>query len=88
MSKVNCKCGNQISDVSDPCRAKGRLVSDIALEANSECGCAIDVITHGIDVWECEECGGVAFGNHKDMGIVWYRPDDKPEKRLMERATK
>lgn len=86
MGKVNCKCGNQISDVADPCINKGWLVSDIALDVHGE-ECCVDVIQHGVDVWECRECGALAFGKHKDNGIIWYYPESKPEQPLMERAT-
>jgi len=85
MGKVNCKCGNQISDVACPSYYKGWLLSDIGYDMLEECD---DIIPSSIDVWECRDCGAIAFGNHKDNGIIWYHPEEKPTESLMDRATK
>lgn len=85
MGKLNCRCGNQISSVCSPCSDTGILVSDISLDYEAiEDSCSI--ITIGIDVWECKDCGSIAFGNHEDNKMRWYRPDEKPEQSLMVRA--
>lgn len=85
MSKVNCKCGWQISNVVSPSHNNGWLISDLALEFEDQKD-SCEIMEIAIDVWECSQCGRIAFGNHKDRGVVWYTPDEKPEQTLIDRA--
>jgi hypothetical protein len=87
MGKLNCRCGNQISDVCSPCSEKGWLIDDVSLE-NEVIDESANVIIVAVDVWECRDCGSIAFGNHKDNTVRWYRPDEKPEQSLMARANR
>jgi hypothetical protein len=86
MGKVNCKCGTQISDVGYPCSQKGWLMSDISQDFEGQKD-ACEIMQMSIDVWECLNCGAIAFGNRKDNGLRWYYPIEKPALALMEMAS-
>lgn len=76
MGKLNCPCGNQLSDVGDPSRNKGWVLRDIDLEKDN-----VDPIGDGVDLWECHDCGRIAFGNNIDSTVKWFLPESgKPEK--------
>ncbi len=88
MSKVNCRCGWQISNVCSPSINNGWLMSDIALDfPEDEKKDSCEIMDMCIDVWECRECGAIAFGKKKSNDVVWYYPEEKPAQALMERAT-
>lgn len=76
MSKVNCPCGNEISNVCSPSINNGWLLSDLDLEKMEETIESIDIVTVARDVWECHECGSIAIGNNTDNTIKWYSPKD------------
>jgi|APSaa5957512535_1039671.scaffolds.fasta_scaffold07228_4 hypothetical protein len=70
MGKLNCKCGNTISDVSSPCDYVGWLMSDRAAEDSNA------VHIEGCNsVCECNSCGRIAVDNGKSGGVVWFTPD-------------
>jgi len=76
MGKLRCPCGSQLSNVISPSRNNGWLLRDVDLEKENA-----DPIGDGVDVWECFDCGRIAFGNKKDNAVKWFSPDSgKPEK--------
>ncbi len=75
MSKLNCLCGNQLSNVLSPSQNNGWFVNDVAVD-NQQDWDECTVIEIGRDVWECHECGRIAFGNKADPGVKWYAPED------------
>ena len=86
MAKVKCKCGNTISNGSSPSHHQAWLFSDETKEKVIMEDKIIDAHDDCIDLWECVECGRIAFGNRNDDEIVWYTPDAKPQQTLAERA--
>lgn len=80
MSKVNCPCGTQLSDVGYPCPNKAALVTDVVFDEaeTRERTVSSDVVLDSRDVWECYECGRLAI-DHPESGsnrIKWYVPAD------------
>ena len=55
MSKVNCPCGNQMSDVSFPSNVTGYLIRSLDIDDAH----VLDHIPRR-DIWECHECGRIA----------------------------
>lgn len=74
MAKLKCKCGNEISNVISPSPNNAWLLSDSILENKKWED--IDIIEEGVDVWECRECGRIAFGNNHDNRVIWFFPED------------
>lgn len=78
MAKLICPCGNQLSNVQCPSGNNGWFVTDEDTDNQIEWD-TCTVIEIGREVWECHDCGRVAFGNKKDAGVKWYEPaDGKP----------
>jgi surface antigen len=82
MSKVNCPCGTQISDVGYPCPNKAALFTDVAFDqaeiSDSHRFVVSDVILDSRDVWECYECGRLAI-DYPEAGsnsLKWYVPEN------------
>jgi len=73
MGKVNCPCGNQISDVADPCPYKSRLVSDTYLDSEDHFSWEA-IFDNSVDVWQCYECKRLAIGQQGNNKITWYTP--------------
>lgn len=82
MGKLNCICGQQISNVQSPSSNNGYLLRDIDLEREDEFN-VLAVIEMGRDVWECFSCGRIAIGNNKDNTVKWYKPEDEKPGNLM-----
>lgn len=90
MGWVRCPCGTQISDVGDPCAAKGALVPDVVTDEaeNRERMMSVDVVLGSRNVWECYECGNIAI-DHPESGpnkIKWYAPMDGVKGGVMKEA--
>lgn len=75
MAKLNCPCGNQLSNIRSPNDYIGWLLSDISLESEDMWDCTT-VSQKSRDVWECDECGRIAIGNHGNNNMKWYKPED------------
>jgi len=82
MSNLNCPCGNQLSDVGVPSRNKGWMLRDIDIEDNPAIKGRPDPISDGVDVWECDECGRIAFGNNTDNTMKWFIPESGNYEKL------
>jgi hypothetical protein len=81
MSKVDCRCGEQMSDVAYPSECKAYYLSDVDFDDvcdKSRFGGSIDVMllldvmTH---VWVCSNCGRLAFERKADRHLMWYAPE-------------
>jgi hypothetical protein len=61
MSKFNCTCGHQISDVQWPTAFKAHLITDVAWDTHSDYSMKpVRMSTREVPqrhVWECQECG-------------------------------
>ncbi len=85
MSKVNCVCGNQISDVCMPSVTGGYLLGECALDEREDVSRKLDTADSltcaamdiGRDFWECDQCGRIAFGYPEDgpNKIRWWSPE-------------
>ncbi|MCP4585343.1 hypothetical protein [Pseudoalteromonas sp.] len=87
MGKLNCPCGNQLSDVCQPNTIEGHLITCMEHDGMEEIIDSLDIVTDSRGVWECHECGRLAF-DYPDKGdstVKWYVPEDKKPGRLMER---
>lgn len=75
MSKVNCPCGNQLSDVACPSADKGHYISDEQLDdISSQYDSGLNeysLMEQMTDVWVCRKCNRIAFEN-SDRTLVWY----------------
>ena len=89
MSKLNCPCGNQMSNVSCPSSVEATLVTDwdadniCVLEDTEE---MVDAIQDCRGMWECPECGRLGFNYPKrgDNRFKWYVPEDGKPGHLCE----
>lgn len=91
MSKINCPCGNQLSDVCYPYKHKGTILSETEVDSLENVGIvskrpkfvdnAIEIILNGKEIWECPECGRLAVVMEDDY-IQWYLPTNILKKRL------
>lgn len=86
MSKVNCPCGNQISDVISPNNYTGIVITSKTLDSYYEleetpCGknlMAETIHGDGLEMWECPECGRIAISVKRNSSeIKWYIPEDE-----------
>lgn len=68
MSKLNCPCGWQISNVCSHSPEIKYLVSDYEMEEKE---LTLELVT--TDFWECSKCGRVAIGNNT---VQWYKKDN------------
>lgn len=75
MSKVNCPCGVQLSNIMGPSRNNGWFISDFEADKIEEWD-EYTLIVKGRDVWECYGCGRIAFGDRGTNAIKWYLPED------------
>ena len=75
MSKVNCFCGSQISDVQDPCKDKSFLISDIDFDPYTDKDWIdpMDLMAACDEVWHCRQCGRVAIESNKTKKLSWYK---------------
>lgn len=87
MGKLNCPCGEQLSNVSSPNEVEGYLISDMDLEACGDIE-AVDVLSVSRGVWECSACGRLAFDwpNKNDRTVKWYLPENSEQGHLMKRS--
>jgi hypothetical protein len=72
VARLRCLCGNEISNNLSPSPNNGWLVNDHDWTIYDSVD---DIIVR--DVWECHECGRIAFGNFHDSGVKWYEPSNK-----------
>lgn len=77
MGRLMCLCGNILSDVSSPSINKGWMLKDSDLEIDN-----VDPIEDGVDLWECHECGSIAFGNNQDASVKWFTPHSGQYEKL------
>jgi hypothetical protein len=73
MARLKCICGRQLSSIQS-CGV-GRFLSDTVIDS-FDTWSACEIITRSIEVFECPECGRLAFGNNKDSSVKWYKPED------------
>ena len=80
VAKLECLCGNLLSNVACPNEIEGYLLTDMDVDVNK-----IDPIEDGRSVWECDECGRLAFSHpgRQDCSVKWYRPEDGQPGGLM-----
>jgi len=71
MSKLLCPCGHTLSNSACPSTNIGWLLNDYEAESGE-----LDPIEHGIEVWECHDCGRLAFGSRDDNLVKWYSPEN------------
>ncbi len=82
MGKLKCICNKwTISDVGDPCSEKGWFISDNSLNDNPDVE-LFDIVFKGREVFECQECGAIAFGHEKHNTVKWYKPIDVTTDRI------
>lgn len=82
MGKLRCMCGAVISNVAVPNNVEGRYFNNreeehlYGLQDHDESYEAFLDLCR--DVWECEECGRLAFSypGKSDATVKWYRPED------------
>lgn len=87
MSKLNCICGNQISDVMFPNEYTGLIISSKTEDDFEDCaGLTMDDLNYcGRDIWECSKCGRLVV-NHPEINsntVKWYKPEDGQSGHLM-----
>ena len=82
MARLQCSCGNELSNVISPSSYNGWLVSDIQLDSIEGDVDSTYFIREGRDVWECDQCGKIAIGNNKDNKVKWYLPEDRKSGKL------
>ena len=82
MSKLNCICGNQISDVMCPNQYTGVIITSEEIDAFEGCE---DIVRDGRDVWECPKCGrlAVSYPDKITSFVKWYKPEDSQCGNLM-----
>ena len=87
MSKLNCHCGNQISNVVFPSEYTGLIISSKAEDDFEEVtSLTMDDIRYGgRDIWECPECGRLAVNYPKinSNTVKWYKPEDNIKGDIM-----
>ena len=90
MGKLRCPCGNVISSVAHPNIAIGNVVTQWELDGipYNDDNAARGAIDDGREVWECSDCGRLAFSYPKrdDNTVKWYSPDDGKPGHLMRPA--
>jgi hypothetical protein len=88
MSKLNCVCGWQISDVGHPSQEIGNIVTQCEFDAN-EPEKAAQLIENGREIWECSQCGrlGIEFPRGSN-NVKWYAPADGKSGHLMRPASR
>ena len=86
MAKLTCPCGAQLSNVTSPNTIEGYMVNNMQLiNQMGETIETLDLISIGRGIWECYECGRLAFDFPKirDSTVKWYLPEDGKPGRLM-----
>jgi len=85
MAKLSCPCGEQLSNILSPNTIEGYLINDMQLEGMDETIESISIVSNGRGVWECYNCGRLAFDFPKkgDSTVKWYLPDDGKPGKLM-----
>lgn len=84
MAKLNCLCGNQLSNTSCPNQVQGVLIKDQAMEFEENRNC-VQIAASGRSVWECDKCGRLAV-NYPDKNsnkVKWYKPENGEPGHLM-----
>jgi len=88
MSKVNCPCGNQLSNVCSPSSVEGYLLSGYQRDVISDDGqIQADKLCSILrDVWECQSCGrlAIAYPSRGDRTLKWYKPEDNIPGKLFD----
>lgn len=74
MSKLNCICGWQISDVGSPSDWTGHIINDHQADKHIE----NKLESFYMDlksVWECTKCGRIAIDRTSSgREVVWFKP--------------
>ena len=73
MGRLNCICGRQLSSIQSV--GIGRFMSDTVIDSIDTWDDG-EVIIKSLEVFECPECGRLAFGNNTDNSVKWYKPED------------
>ena len=83
MAKLNCPCGEQLSNVCVPNNIEGILLQDVEIKDNSTYE---EIQDTGRSVWECKACGRLAFNYplKDDSRVKWYVPEDGKPGGLMD----
>ena len=72
MTKVNCPCGNQMSDVGFPSHYVRMYITQKQWDDMPEAIPAAQFGEVAHEFWQCDQCGRLGFG---DDPIRWYRPE-------------
>ena len=86
MGKLNCICGNRLSNVQSPNEVEGILIKDYDLDWEGEKD-LIQVLELGREVWECNECGrlAISYPDMNDRKMKWYKPENGEPGHLMKK---
>ena len=71
MAKMRCRCGEVLSDVSQPNKATGQILLGDWFEREFEDGGRV-----GRQVWECGKCGALWIDDGPKMRCYIPQPDD------------
>ncbi len=81
MSKLNCKCGWQISSVGYPSVEIGVIVTQNEEDASTD---SASTLRDGREIWECSRCGRLAIEFPRgSRQVKWYAPEDGQPGHIM-----